>query len=80
VEEVCCFSAGFQTREGKVLVPGDEIRIAGSPARIVALDRSASLLTLDRPLRWQQGDPVSYVFQGAGPDVGAFETGAAEGS
>jgi hypothetical protein len=79
VEEVCCFSAGLQTREGKVLIPGDEIRIAGSPARIVALDRNASLLTLDRPLRWQQGDPVTYVYRGEGPDVGAFETGDAEG-
>lgn len=74
VEDVSCFSAGFRSREGMVLIPGDEIMIGGARARIVALDRRTSLLTLDRKLRWQKTDPVSYAYAGRGPDVGAFET------
>jgi hypothetical protein len=78
VEDVSCFSAGLKTRAGEVLMQGDEITIADSRARITALDRSANTLTLDRPLRWQKGDPVSYPFAGKGPDGGAFESGFAK--
>jgi len=80
VEDVSCFSAGLRTEKGKVLIPGDEIMFAGSSAQIIALDRGASTLTLDRSLQWRKGDPVSYVYRGGGPDVGAFETGVSEGS
>jgi hypothetical protein len=78
VEDVSCFSAGLKTRAGKVLKAGDEIMVADSRARIIALDRVANTLELDRPLRWQQGDSVSYAYAGAAPDVGAFESGFAE--
>ena len=30
--------------------------------------------TLDRPLQWQNGDSVSYAYDGTGPDAGAFES------
>lgn len=73
VEDVSCFSAGLRTRAGEVLIPGDEIRIAGEQARIKDVDQAACRLILDRPLRWNQGDPVSYAFQGTAPDVGAWE-------
>jgi len=73
VEDVRCFSAGLQTSTGRVLIPGDEIMIAGHKARITAIDRTKSLLTLDRTLRWKKGAPVSYPFKGGDPDVGAFE-------
>jgi len=78
VADVSCFSAGLKTRAGEVLMPGDEITIAGSRARITALDRRANTVTLDRPLRWQTGDPVSYAYTRKGPDVGAFESGFAK--
>jgi len=75
VADVSCFSAGLKTRDGTVLKPGDEIMIAGSRARIVDVDRNACVLTIDGALTWRENDPVSYVYAGAGPDVGAFETG-----
>ena len=78
VEDVSCFSAGLKTRARKVLEAGDEIMVADSRARIIALDRSANTLELDRPLRWQQGDSVSYAYAGGAPDVGAFESGFAD--
>ncbi len=74
VEDVSCFTAGLKTRAGKVLMPGDEIVVGKLRARISGLDRRANTLALDRPLRWQPGDPVSYAYAANGPDVGAFET------
>jgi hypothetical protein len=78
VEDVSCFSAGLKTRAGKVLMEGDDIMVADTRARIIALDRNANTLTLDRPLRWQRGDSVSCAYAGSAPDVGAFESGLAE--
>ncbi|MBN1672340.1 MAG: right-handed parallel beta-helix repeat-containing protein [Kiritimatiellae bacterium] len=77
VDSVVCFSAGFATGDGKRVTPGDEIMVAGKRARVVAIDRERSVLTLDRALRWRQSDPVNYVYAGAGPDVGALEHGIA---
>jgi hypothetical protein len=73
VTDVRCFSAGFKTSKGKVLIQGDEIMVAGAKARVVAVDRDKKILSLDRKLTWKAGDPVSYVYVGAAPDVGAFE-------
>ena len=74
VEDVSCLSAGLSTSAGEVLIPGDEVIIAGARARVVALDRGAPGVVLDRNLRWGLGDPVTYPYRGAGPDVGAFES------
>ncbi|MBN1672466.1 MAG: right-handed parallel beta-helix repeat-containing protein [Kiritimatiellae bacterium] len=73
VEDVSCFSAGFRTGKGEPVIPGDEIVVAGAAARIVAIDREQAVLKIDRNLTWRQGDPVAYVYVGAGPDAGAFE-------
>ncbi|MFC1718667.1 right-handed parallel beta-helix repeat-containing protein [Candidatus Poribacteria bacterium] len=73
VEDVSCFSAGFKTSKGEVLIPGDEIMIAGSRARILAVNRKASVLTIDRGVNWEKGDAVTYLYEGSGPDVGAIE-------
>ncbi|MBC8870991.1 MAG: right-handed parallel beta-helix repeat-containing protein [Planctomycetes bacterium] len=73
VEDVSCFSAGLKTRSEKVLVPGDEIMIADVRARILALDRRASQLIVDRNLQWREATPVTYTYRGEGPDVGALE-------
>jgi len=67
----------YREQAGKVIMPGDEITVVNSRTRINALDRRAKTLTLDRPLRWQQGDFVSYAYAGKAPAVGAFESGLA---
>jgi len=71
--DVSCFSAGFRTSTGELLIPGDEIMVAGNRARIVAITRDKAMLRLDRIVSWKAGDPVNYVYKGRGPDVGAFE-------
>jgi hypothetical protein len=73
VADVSCFSAGFRTSAGKRLIPGDEIVVGHTRARVTDVDREQSLLTVDRRLDWRKGDPVSYTYNGASPDVGAFE-------
>ena len=74
VENVDCFSAGLRTRNGDVVIPGDEIMIGGSRARIRALDHNASALILEYASHWDAGAAVTYPYAGSGPDVGAFET------
>jgi hypothetical protein len=46
--------------------------LVGGTVRL--LDRNAAVLTLDRDLHWNRGDPVSYVYRGKGPDVGAIQS------
>ncbi len=74
VGDVDCFSAGLKTRAGEVVVPGDEITVGGKRVRILAIDRDASVLTLEKAIAWREGDPVSYTYQGASPDIGAIES------
>ena len=54
---------------------GDEIQLLGSGerARILQIDLAQRLLTLDRPLTWQNNQGVALAFTGARPDPGAFE-------
>ena len=54
---------------------GDLIQLEGQSqtARILSVNYSNHLLTLDRPLTWSAGHKVSLAFRGAAPDVGAFE-------
>jgi hypothetical protein len=54
---------------------GDEIRLVGSgeTARVLHVDYTARLLTLDRPLTWTAGQGVALAYEGSAPDLGAFE-------
>ena len=68
VEDSRPFTDGFG------LVKGDWIMIGGSAgARIAAVDHANGVLTLDRSLAWQAGDPVSLPYGGNAPDMGAVE-------
>ncbi len=54
---------------------GDLIRIGAAEARVVQCDLENNLLTIDRDLRWQQGESVNLPFAGRAPDLGAYESG-----
>lgn len=73
VADVSCFSAGLKNRVGETILSGDEIMVADAAVRVVAVDRAAAVLKVDREVTWQEGDPVTYRYYGAAPDVGAFE-------
>ncbi len=70
VEDASYFSDGYG------LVPGDEVKIGSNPAvTVLNVDVEHNTLTLARTVRWTQGTPV-YLgdFNGAAPDIGAFES------
>ncbi len=72
VRDAKFFFDGFGITEGDLIVVG-----ANDPVRIVSggMSGTDNVLTLDRALTWSAGDPVSLPYQGAGPDVGAYEYG-----
>ena len=56
-------------------VEGDEIQLFGSTqkARIVSVDYSTNTITLGSKITWTQNQGVSLAYEGAGPDIGAYE-------
>ena len=54
---------------------GDVVQLENQTetARILSVNYTNGLLTLDRPLNWSAGQKVSLAFHGLAPDVGAFE-------
>jgi len=62
--------------DGCDMIPGDRIVIAdGPPVRVLDRDITTNVLTLDREVRWSDGDPVGLPYGGSGPDIGAYEHG-----
>jgi len=73
VDNVWCFTAGFKNSKGETLIPGDEIMVGKTRARVVGINRETNILTLDHKIKWKKDDPVNYVYNGSAPDAGAFE-------
>jgi hypothetical protein len=61
--------------DGFGLVAGDTVRIGAATAIVKKVDYAANTITVDRQIRWNLGDSVSYVYAGKGPDRGAKELG-----
>ncbi len=55
-------------------VQGDEIQLAdGQRARITSVNYETNLITVDRVLTWTLNQGISLAYQGAAPDLGAYE-------
>lgn len=67
------FSDGFGVDDG------DAILIADGRANIVTIDYTHSSITFDRVIHWNEGDPLSFPFNGAAPDMGAGNTSSPSG-
>lgn len=54
---------------------GDTIQLEGQTQRavIICIDYVTNTLILDKPLSWNGGQGVSLQYEGATPDIGAFE-------
>jgi parallel beta-helix repeat protein len=70
VDDARYFTNGFG------LVVGDTIRVGSATAIVIGVDYIANTLTVDRQIRWNPGDSVSYNYSGTKPDRGAREMGA----
>jgi len=76
VENATYFTPGLPE-----MVEGDMIVIGSNPpVRVVARDIDANTLTLDAPVSWSHGDPVTLPYFGPAPDIGAFELQTGSGS
>ncbi len=65
--------------DGFEMIEGDSITVGSNePARLVAVDYDKKILTLDRPVTFKTGDPVSLAFTGKAPDVGPYEYAGGE--
>ncbi|MBD3293484.1 MAG: hypothetical protein GF393_11210, partial [Armatimonadia bacterium] len=73
VEDAAWFHDGY----GIAGQRGDTIAVgpAQQLATVMAIDYEANTLTLDRAVRWTDGDPVDLPWAGEAPDVGAYEHG-----
>ena len=61
--------------DGWGITGGDVIQLEGGAetATITHVDYEKNLLTIDRPLRWGEGQGVSLPYSGSAPDIGAYE-------
>ena len=62
------FSGGFNEPQGSV------IRIGNSgPLRVTKVDYENNVITVDKAVKWADGDGVGLYWSGKRPDVGAYE-------
>ena len=55
-------------------VQGDEIQLPdGQRAQITSINYETNLITVDRELSWTLNEGISLVYEGAAPDLGAYE-------
>jgi len=62
------FSGGFNEPQGSL------IRIGNSgPLRVVKVDYKNNVITVDKSIRWEDGEGVGLYYWGERPDMGAYE-------
>jgi len=55
-------------------VQGDEVQLPdGQQARITSVNYETNSITVDRVLTWTMNEGISLVYEGAAPDLGAYE-------
>ena len=62
---------GIEGEQGDLVAVGSSDQLA----RIVKVDYERNEITLDRPVTWKDGDPVSLCWSGSAPDIGVYEHG-----
>ena len=64
--------------DGLGFIAGDLIKIGAEIAVVTGVDYDANTLTVDHLIKWNQGDTVSFLYSGVGPDRGAKESAQIE--
>jgi hypothetical protein len=59
--------------DGLGIIQGDTIRVGNTTATIETIDYGTNTIILRYAISWQKGHPVSLPYNGAKPDIGAFE-------
>ncbi len=68
VQDASYFTDGYGLRKGDLIKVGDNDSV-----RVVRVDYSSNTIEVDRDIKWQKEDPVSYDYKGKAPDIGAYE-------
>jgi hypothetical protein len=68
VEDARFFCDGFGVADGDLIKIG-----SGEAVRIASIDTLSNTITLESPRSWNNGDGVHLAYEGAAPDIGAFE-------
>lgn len=69
-------SSFFQDGYGGLIAP-DRVQVGSNrPVGIVTVDDGNNTITVDTPISFSSGDPVNLPYNGAAPDVGAYESGS----
>lgn len=68
--------------DGWGIVQGDLIQLQGSTrkVRITGINYATRTVTVDSDLAWSQRQGVALAYEGAAPDIGAFEFGSSPGT
>ena len=59
--------------DGFGLIQGDEIQVGQDIVRITSIDYGSDEVMVNESISWEDGEPVSLVYHGDAPDIGAFE-------
>lgn len=68
VEDPYFFSDGFD------IVEGDMIRVGTEEAQVISVDYDTRHLLLSKKIQWKDKAPVSLIYKGIAPDIGAVES------
>ena len=69
---VTVYDAGYFC-DGFGLIDGDTIMVGSNEVTITDVNYGTNVITVDSSISWSNGDPVSYVYSGSAPDIGAYE-------
>ncbi len=68
VEDPYFFTDGFN------IVEGDMIRVGDEEVQVISVDYDTRYLVLSKKIQWQDKAPVSLIYKGNAPDIGAVES------
>ena len=59
--------------DGYGLIDGDEIRVGENTVTVTSVNYDTNVIGIDESISWEDGEPVSLLYEGSAPDIGAFE-------
>ncbi|MEO9893476.1 right-handed parallel beta-helix repeat-containing protein [Aurantibacter sp.] len=60
--------------DGSSIVEGDIIRVGDEEVQIISVDYDTGYIILDKKIAWKNNTPVSLIYKGNAPDIGAIES------
>ncbi len=68
VYDASYFTDGYGLKEGDLIKVGDN-----EPVRVTYVNYATNQIGINKTIKWNKGDGVSYAYEGIAPDIGPFE-------